>query len=80
MHATLVILQPWNKFPDHILYTLCILLDVLNLSLKRLLHLQLHQEDASFLATASASRNLQSRIFNKGTLKYSLEGHFSFFI
>lgn len=80
MHATLVILQPWNKFPDHILYTLYILLDVLNLSLKRLLHLQFHQEDASFLATASASRNLQSRIFNKGTLKYSLEGHFSFFI
>ena len=80
MHATLVILQPWNKFPDHILYTLCILLDVLNLSLKRLLHLQFHHEDASFLATASASRNLQSRIFNKGTLKYSLEGHFSFFI
>ena len=80
MHATLVILQPWNKFQDHILYTLYILLDVLNLSLKRLLHLQFHQEDASFLATASASRNLQSRIFNKGTLKYSLEGHFSFFI
>jgi len=80
MHATLVILQPWNKFPDHILYTLYILLDVLNFSLKRLLHLQFHQEDASFLATASASRNLQSKIFNKGTLKYSLEGHFSFFI
>lgn len=53
MHATLGILQPWNKFPDHSLCTLYILLDVLNFSLRRLLHLQFHQEDKSFLATAS---------------------------